>query len=85
MAAAYYLAKNGHIATIYEKNASIGGRAANEITDFENQPMYAGQIIQYKISPFLGLKLSWVIEVFDCRCVKVNHIFNKEDSKLLRF
>jgi ligand-binding SRPBCC domain-containing protein len=34
-----------------------------EITDFDNQSMYAGQIIQYKISPLLGLKLNWVTEI----------------------
>lgn len=34
-----------------------------EIIDFDNQSMYAGQIIQYKISPFLGLKLNWVTEI----------------------
>ena len=34
-----------------------------EITDFDNQTMYEGQIIQYKISPLLGLKLNWVTEI----------------------
>nr|WP_315152600.1 SRPBCC family protein [uncultured Flavobacterium sp.] len=34
-----------------------------EITDFDNQSMYAGQIIQYKVSPLLGLKLNWVTEI----------------------
>jgi ligand-binding SRPBCC domain-containing protein len=34
-----------------------------EITDFDNQSMYPGQIIQYKISPLLGLKLNWVTEI----------------------
>ncbi|PZX92863.1 hypothetical protein DOS84_13410 [Flavobacterium aquariorum] len=34
-----------------------------QITDFDNQSMYAGQIIQYKISPLLGLKLNWVTEI----------------------
>jgi ligand-binding SRPBCC domain-containing protein len=34
-----------------------------EITDFDKKSMYAGQIIQYKISPLLGLKLSWVTEI----------------------
>ncbi|REG94108.1 SRPBCC family protein [Flavobacterium aquicola] len=34
-----------------------------EITDFDGQSMYAGQIIQYKISPLLGLKLNWVTEI----------------------
>ncbi|MFM9825669.1 SRPBCC family protein [Flavobacterium sp.] len=31
-----------------------------QITDYDNKPMYAGQIIQYKVSPLLGLKLSWM-------------------------
>jgi ligand-binding SRPBCC domain-containing protein len=34
-----------------------------EITDFDNKSMYAGQIIQYRVSPLLGLKLSWVSEI----------------------
>ena len=34
-----------------------------EITDFDNRSMYAGQIIQYKISPLLGLKLNWTTEI----------------------
>ncbi|WP_310380412.1 SRPBCC family protein [Flavobacterium sp.] len=34
-----------------------------QITDFDNKPMYAGQIIQYKVSPLLGLKLSWMTEI----------------------
>ena len=34
-----------------------------QITDFDNQSMYAGQIIQYKVSPLLGLKLSWTTEI----------------------
>lgn len=34
-----------------------------EITDFDEKNMYAGQIIQYKVSPLLGIKLSWVTEI----------------------
>jgi ligand-binding SRPBCC domain-containing protein len=34
-----------------------------QITDFDQKPMYAGQIIQYKVSPLLGLKLTWVTEI----------------------
>jgi len=34
-----------------------------EITDFDSQSMYSGQIIQYKISPLLGLKVNWVTEI----------------------
>lgn len=34
-----------------------------QITDFDGNSMYAGQIIQYKVSPLLGLKLSWTTEI----------------------
>lgn len=34
-----------------------------QITDFDNKYMYAGQIIQYTVSPLLGLKLSWMTEI----------------------
>ncbi|RVT72260.1 hypothetical protein EOD40_15785 [Flavobacterium sufflavum] len=34
-----------------------------QITDFDGKNMYAGQIIQYKVSPFLGIKLPWVTEI----------------------
>lgn len=34
-----------------------------QITDFDEKSMYAGQIIQYKVSPLLGLKLSWTTEI----------------------
>lgn len=34
-----------------------------EITDFDGKPMYAGQIIQYTVSPLLGLKLNWMTEI----------------------
>jgi ligand-binding SRPBCC domain-containing protein len=33
------------------------------ITDFDGKSMYAGQIIQYKVSPLIGLKLSWTTEI----------------------
>ena len=33
------------------------------ITDFDEKNMYAGQIIQYKVSPLLGIKLTWVTEI----------------------
>jgi ligand-binding SRPBCC domain-containing protein len=33
------------------------------ITDFDEKNMYAGQIIQYKVSPLAGLKLSWTTEI----------------------
>lgn len=34
-----------------------------EITYFDNKSMYAGQIIQYKVTPLLGIKLTWVTEI----------------------
>ena len=46
-----------------------------QITDFDNKPMYAGQIIQYKVSPLLGLKLSWTTVI---TYVKENSYFVDE-------
>ena len=46
-----------------------------QITDFDNKNMYAGQIIQYKVSPFLGIKLPWVTEI---TIVKENSYFIDE-------
>ena len=34
-----------------------------QITDFDEKNMYTGQIIQYKVSPLAGLKLSWTTEI----------------------
>jgi len=34
-----------------------------QITDYDGKSMYAGQIIQYKVSPLAGLKLSWTTEI----------------------
>lgn len=34
-----------------------------QITDFDEKNMYPGQIIQYKVSPLLGIKLVWVTEI----------------------
>jgi len=34
-----------------------------QITDFDGKNMYAGQIIQYKVSTLAGLKLSWTTEI----------------------
>lgn len=45
------------------------------ITDFDGKNMYAGQIIQYKITPLLGLKLRWTTEI---TIVKENHYFIDE-------
>ncbi len=46
-----------------------------QITDFDNKNMYAGQIIQYKVSPLLGIKLSWLTEI---TIVKENSYFIDE-------
>jgi ligand-binding SRPBCC domain-containing protein len=46
-----------------------------QITDFDNKSMYAGQIIQYKVSPLAGLKLSWTTEI---TFVKENSYFIDE-------
>lgn len=45
------------------------------ITDFDGKNMYAGQIIQYKVSPLLGLKLRWTTEI---TVVKDNEYFIDE-------
>jgi ligand-binding SRPBCC domain-containing protein len=34
-----------------------------QITDYDGKSMYAGQIIQYTVSPLAGLKLSWMTEI----------------------
>lgn len=34
-----------------------------KITDFDHKLMYAGQIIQYKVTPLLGITLSWMTEI----------------------
>jgi ligand-binding SRPBCC domain-containing protein len=31
-----------------------------KITDFDEKNMYPGQVIQYKVSPLLGINLSWM-------------------------
>lgn len=31
-----------------------------QITDFDNKSVYPGQVIQYKVSPLFGIKLSWM-------------------------
>ena len=46
-----------------------------QITDFDGKNMYAGQIIQYKISPLAGLKLRWTTEI---TIVKQNSYFVDE-------
>lgn len=33
------------------------------LTDLDNIVMYEGMIVQYKVSPFLGIKLDWVTEI----------------------
>jgi len=34
-----------------------------QITDYDNKSMYAGQIIQYKVSPLFGIKINWTTEI----------------------
>ncbi|MBF7090362.1 SRPBCC family protein [Flavobacterium sp. ALJ2] len=46
-----------------------------EVTDYDDKLMYAGQIIQYKITPLLGIKLSWMTEI---TVVKENSYFIDE-------
>jgi ligand-binding SRPBCC domain-containing protein len=46
-----------------------------QITDFDQKAMYAGQIIQYKVSPLLGIKISWMTEI---SFVKENSYFIDE-------
>ncbi len=46
-----------------------------QITDFDGKSMYAGQIIQYKVSPLLGITLPWVTEI---TFVKENSYFIDE-------
>lgn len=33
------------------------------IVDSDNKSMYPGQIIQYYVKPFLGMKMTWVTEI----------------------
>lgn len=33
------------------------------LTDLSGQKMYAGQIIEYKLTPFTGIKMNWVTEI----------------------
>ena len=33
------------------------------LSDLEDKPMYEGMVVQYKISPFLGVKMNWVTEI----------------------
>lgn len=37
------------------------------LTDLTDVAMYPGMIIQYKISPFLGIKMDWVTEITQVR------------------
>lgn len=46
-----------------------------QITDFDGKSMYAGQIIQYKVSPLLGITFPWVTEI---TFVKENSYFIDE-------
>ncbi|MEZ5042616.1 MAG: SRPBCC family protein [Saprospiraceae bacterium] len=45
-------------------NAITPGDMSFEIlTNLDNIVMYEGMIVQYKVSPFLGIKLDWVTEI----------------------
>ena len=46
-----------------------------KITDFDHKSMYPGQIIQYKVTPLLGISLSWMTEITQ---VKENSYFIDE-------
>lgn len=46
-----------------------------KITEFDESPMYAGQIIQYKVTPLFGIPLSWMTVI---TVVKKNHYFVDE-------
>jgi ligand-binding SRPBCC domain-containing protein len=46
-----------------------------EVTDYDDKFIYAGQIIQYKIAPFLGIPLNWMTEI---AIVKENNYFVDE-------
>lgn len=37
------------------------------MTDVGNKPMYEGMIIQYKVSPFPGVKMNWTTEITHVR------------------
>ena len=37
------------------------------MTDIQGVEMYEGMIIQYKVSPMLGIKLNWVTEITHVR------------------
>jgi ligand-binding SRPBCC domain-containing protein len=47
------------------------------ITDFDQKPMYEGQLIQYRVSPLWSIKLSWVSII---TVVKENSYFVDEQS-----
>jgi ligand-binding SRPBCC domain-containing protein len=53
-----------------------------QITDFDSKPMYAGQIIQYKVTPLLGITISWMTEI---SFVKENSYFVDEQRLGLCF
>jgi ligand-binding SRPBCC domain-containing protein len=37
------------------------------LTDVAGQKMYPGMIINYKVSPFAGIKFNWTTEISHCR------------------
>ncbi len=49
-------------------NSLTPGNMSFEIlSPIAGRPMYQGMIIQYKISPFLGIKMDWVTEITHIR------------------
>ena len=46
-----------------------------DITDGGGKEMYSGQLISYKVSPLMGIKLSWVTEITH---IKKNYYFIDE-------
>ena len=44
-------------------NITPEGMSFEIISDIRNVEMYEGMIVQYKISPFLGIKMNWVTEI----------------------
>lgn len=47
------------------------------ITDVAGKRMHPGMIIEYKISPFAGVKMNWVTEISHC----VDHLFFVDEQR----
>ena len=48
------------------------------LSDFENEPIYEGMLIDYTVSPILGIPLKWKTRITQVRNNKVLPIFNKK-------